>query len=540
MAGVEFVVQLLDKVSAPSKAIASSLGKIEAAAKGIDKLDPLSSLKPKGGSGPAFDLFGKPDFTPVIGGLTAIASAAAVAATAVAAIGTAAAVAFGKATLDAAIFRETSIKSLDVAFGVGQGAGRFEQAKNLALEYGESLETVVGAFREFKQAGFDDTTSLNLFKGLQDLRVASPTAAIDRIILAIKQIKSTGKLQGDELLQLSDAGVDSGRVFDALSKKTGKTVDELKKMQETGKLTADLVIPAIQEAMKAMTGGKAFGELAKDATRNTLGGALRGLSNLPGLLFDTIAKNVDTKALTGLVGQLTDFLTGPQSQAALATAGQVFGSFVSAGAAVIQSIGGALDGLFSGLVPTGASFAEALMAGAKAIENAAPAIGQLVTAVGGPFVAAFAQVAATFEALSPEAKLAGFQAIQAILASVAVALSAAAIVTANWISQFGSVVAVLLEIQAIINQITEALGAFVAQVAEFNATALGNGFSQMGGMFGGIQSAAAGMVSDAGASTINSNQNVSVNAAGFGADELAARVAQEVQNALRTLVPQVA
>ncbi len=544
MAGVDFTLALIDKVTAPAKRITSSLGAVESKAKALNGVDPMAGVKglsPAGGGsagGPAGALAGM-SFAPVVAGLTAITAAAAAAATAVAAIGAAAAVAFSKATLDAAIFRETSIKSLDVAFGAGQGAGRFEQAKKLALEYGESLDTVVGALREFRQAGFSDKTSLDLFKGLQDLRVASPTTQIDGIILAIKQIQGTGYLQGDELGQLRDAGLDQGKIFDALVKKTGKTVAELMKMKEAGKLTADLVIPAITEAMQAMAGGKALGELAKDATRNTLGGALRGLGNLPALLFDSIAKNVDTKSLTGLVTGLTDFLTGPDVAAALASAGTVFGAFVEAGASVLSSIGGALGGLFGDLAPTGQTFAESLIAGAGAIKDAAPAIGELVSAVGGPLVDAFRSVSESFAGMSPEAKLAGFQALSQGAQILAFTLAAGAEIIGNWISGIGAIAAAFLEVEAVLRGIMSMIEQMVAAAANFGGSMGNIGAETMGSGFGAVQAGVGNLAGGAQGTTVSSNQSVTVSAAGFGADELAARVASEVQNALRSLVPQV-
>lgn len=557
MAGVEFAIALLDKVSAPARKVATGLGLIEAKAKGLSGIDPLKNIKPPDakyyrdaagrlrdavtgkftkvtGVGGGFEeLFGKPDFSPVITGLKYVTAAATVAAAAAAAVF----VAFGKATLDAAIFRETSIKSLDVAFGAGQGAGQFELARNLALRYGESLETVVGAMREFKTAGFSDKTGQDLFAGLQDLRVASPNANIPNLILAIKQIQAAGKLQGDELNQLGEAGLGKNLVFDALAKKLGKTVPELTKMQEAGQLTSDVVIPAILESIKSLAGGKELGSLAQDVTKNTLGGALRGLTNLPGLLFDSIAKNVDTKSLTGLVTGLTDFLTGPQVASALASAGTVFGSFVEAGAAVLGSIGGALGGLFGGLAPTGQSFADALISGAGAIKDAAPAIGELVTAVGGPLVSAFQSVSESFAGMSPEAKAAGFAALSQLVQLIAFGLAAGAEVLGNWIGLAGTIAAALFEAEAALRGLLETMQALVEAAAQFAST-MDIGTAMAGG-FGAIQDGVSGAVGATQTSSVQSNQSVTVSAAGFGADELAAKVAAEVQNALRSLVPQV-
>jgi tape measure domain-containing protein len=69
---------------------------------------------------------------------------------------------------------------------------------------------------------------------------------IDRMSLALGQMLAKGKVQGDELLQLTESGVNVGQVFDIMSQQTGKSVKALQKLQAAGKLDPKLFIAAFQ------------------------------------------------------------------------------------------------------------------------------------------------------------------------------------------------------------------------------------------------------------------------------------------------------
>ena len=71
------------------------------------------------------------------------------------------------------------------------------------------------------------------------------------LILAFAQMSSTGKLMGQDLLQMINAGFNPLTV---ISDKTGKSIAQLKKEMETGGITADMVADAFQSATAA--GGK--------------------------------------------------------------------------------------------------------------------------------------------------------------------------------------------------------------------------------------------------------------------------------------------
>ncbi|MFD2615724.1 tape measure protein [Paenibacillus gansuensis] len=69
---------------------------------------------------------------------------------------------------------------------------------------------------------------------------------IDRLTLAIGQIKAKGRLQGDEALQLVEAGIP---VWEILAKKMRVTTQEVMKMSEKGIIPADAAIRTLIDGM---------------------------------------------------------------------------------------------------------------------------------------------------------------------------------------------------------------------------------------------------------------------------------------------------
>lgn len=73
-----------------------------------------------------------------------------------------------------------------------------------------------------------------------------------RVMLAVQQIMSKGKVQTEELLQITEAGIP---IFQLLSKATGKPVPELQKMMQQGKLLSKDVLPLLFTQMNKDYGG---------------------------------------------------------------------------------------------------------------------------------------------------------------------------------------------------------------------------------------------------------------------------------------------
>lgn len=194
----------------------------------------------------------------------------------------------------------------------GQGAAWWRDASGYARDFGFNVSETANSLMKMKASGFSDTMSKDLFLRMGDLRsVGAGEGEIDRALLAIRQIKSLGRLMGEELNQLTEAGVDTSYVYDALSKNLKKTVPEIIQMKEAGKLTSDIVLPAISQAIGAKTGGMAAGEAGRRAAGSTVSGAW---GRLKGSWSVRAADSVDSESLGGLRKGITDFtswLDGP-------------------------------------------------------------------------------------------------------------------------------------------------------------------------------------------------------------------------------------
>lgn len=75
---------------------------------------------------------------------------------------------------------------------------------------------------------------------------------IDRVVLAFGQMKAKGRVQGDEMLQLTEAGING---YDYLSKAIGVSTAQVMKLQEKGLIPANQAIEAIMKGMKQDFGG---------------------------------------------------------------------------------------------------------------------------------------------------------------------------------------------------------------------------------------------------------------------------------------------
>lgn len=82
---------------------------------------------------------------------------------------------------------------------------------------------------------------------------------LDRITLALGQIKAKGRVQGGEILQLTEAGIPAMRI---LQNELGLTADEYDTMQRKGQIAAEDALPALLRGMDRGTKGLA-GKTAK-------------------------------------------------------------------------------------------------------------------------------------------------------------------------------------------------------------------------------------------------------------------------------------
>lgn len=162
----------------------------------------------------------------------------------------------------------------------------------LAIKSPFDQEGVAIALRTAMAYGFTSDQAKRLTTAMIDFTAATGagTPVMNQIALALGQVQARGKLMGQEILQLVNAGVP---VLDILAQHFGKTTAEVQKMVEQGLVPADQAIEAIVSTIENEFGGAAekqaetwagllntFGDLKEMGLREFFGGILRELQPL--------------------------------------------------------------------------------------------------------------------------------------------------------------------------------------------------------------------------------------------------------------------
>lgn len=172
----------------------------------------------------------------------------------------------GETAVEYARFAQNSIQALTQLTGSGAIANtEFNAVRHEAAALGLEVESTVKGFQKLLAAQFEIGKAKELIRMGADLQVIGASGEeVQRVLMAITQIKSKGKLQAEEMLQLQEAGVSAELVYDALGKQFGKTRQELAKLQQQGKIDATSGIEAILEAVRHKTGTSQAGEAARN------------------------------------------------------------------------------------------------------------------------------------------------------------------------------------------------------------------------------------------------------------------------------------
>ena len=205
---------------------------------------------------------------------------------------------------------------------------------------------------------------------------------LESLTLAFAQMSSTGKLTGQDLNQMINAGFNP---LEEMSRKTGKSIGELKDEMGKGAISAQMVADAFESA--TAEGGRFYG--AMDAQSQTFSGQMAtledGVANLKGLLasgLSTALAGTVLPMVNGWVDELTNaFETGGAPavidafggilQEALAFIAEQLPVVVEAGMSILTAL---LDGLISVLPEVAATALTLVVSLVQAIIEALPAL----------------------------------------------------------------------------------------------------------------------------------------------------------------------
>ena len=157
---------------------------------------------------------------------------------------------------------ERQTKSLEVLTGsLGNARNIISELQKFGAVTPFTSSELIETAKRLKAFGFETENIVDVTKRLAD--VAGATGAdLGGIATAFGQIQAKGRLQGEELLQLQERGIN---LQDELQKMYGLTSDEFRKALEGGKFSADAVNLALQNLTEA--GGKyADGAIAQSET----------------------------------------------------------------------------------------------------------------------------------------------------------------------------------------------------------------------------------------------------------------------------------
>lgn len=173
-----------------------------------------------------------------------------------------------------------------------------------------------------------------LLKSTGDLiaSVGGDTQNISRVLFTLTQIRSIGRLVGQDAIQLQSALVPITKL---LADFLGKTTQEVKKLQEQGAISADTVFAAITAA-----GGKVEGAMAT-ATRN-IGGARAVLSDTITILFQDSEdlRRIFDDIVAGILG-FSEALSTDEVQQTIARVTEGIGTLYDALQPVLAGLSGA-------------------------------------------------------------------------------------------------------------------------------------------------------------------------------------------------------
>ena len=193
------------------------------------------------------------------------------------------------------------MEMLDASFETLIGSGGYrkfvDEMKSFAIESPLSMMGVSKAAQTLLGFNVDAEKVLPILRQLGDISMGNEDR-FRSLALAFAQMSAAGRLMGQDLLQMINAGFNP---LQEISAKTGKSISVLKKEMESGAISSNMVAEAFRSA--TAEGGKFYGMTQKQAE------GIRGLQNqLQGGLqeaFNKIGASQDGLITSGYKGAIS-------------------------------------------------------------------------------------------------------------------------------------------------------------------------------------------------------------------------------------------
>lgn len=238
----------------------------------------------------------------------------------------------------ASSFEQLEIRLKGVMGSSQGGEEALAWIKQFAVDTPYSVENTTEAFLRLKNFGLDPMDGTLRKLADASAKYGDGAQAITSVTLAMGQAWARGKLQGQDILQLINAGIP---VWGILEQVTEKNTAQLQKMSEQGELTRAVMRDFIDELGRSGAG-------MAEAQMNSLSGSISNLQ-------DSFANAIDEVRGEGGFDFLTDSVKGateavPEAVQTFAvmgkTLGDIFSLLKSIVVTVMRSVAQAIDSVF--------------------------------------------------------------------------------------------------------------------------------------------------------------------------------------------------
>lgn len=316
---------------------------------------------------------------------------------------------------DKAELLQTQMNAVMGSIEAGQSATKWIQefARKTPLQ----LDEVTQTFTRMKAFGLDPMDGSLQAVVDQSYKLGKGFEGVQSVSLALGQAWAKQKLQGDEILQLVEAGVPA---WDLLSKATGKNTYELQRLSEQGALGRDVIKQLIDEIGRSSSGAAAanmgtLSGLISNAKDNidlfyrkvAESGALDWLKNQLSSLNSEVQKMAEDGRLDKYAKQISDFLvkTGESAKGFILNIGSSFDGVINATNVTFQGFR-IIFNTFTLAIKAAATAAMVPLLGfAKMLDGMAAAAGALgLDSLAGKLRFASGAIKAEFDAFAAAAK----------------------------------------------------------------------------------------------------------------------------------------
>lgn len=285
-------------------------------------------------------------------------------------------VGFGKAAIEAASFKENNLIAFRTLLRSDEAASRMMKTLvNFAAATPFETRDIMEIGKNLLVGGFKEREIPVVLKAVGDLGAMKgfDKQVMDRLVLAMSQIKGKGRLQGGELLQLAEAGVPLASVYENLGKVFGVTAQQAQKLVSAGGVGADVGIFAVVKTIRdEISGGKLASMMGQ--TSQTVSGLWSTIASKPFEWMMNLDRSAGFKSLKTFLATVANVLDASQGKI-VARAERLFnwmmkwllGDFSGSNAAasveaLLDKILNGFDRLFAG-VRAGAEFAKSAVMG---------------------------------------------------------------------------------------------------------------------------------------------------------------------------------